>query len=29
MPDLWVQPEESLQRALAFIERYGLNRAAK
>ena len=27
MPDLWVQPEESLQRALAFIERYGLNRA--
>ena len=26
MPDLWVPPGESLERALAFVERYGLNR---
>jgi len=26
MPDLWVPPDESLERVLAFIERYGLNR---
>ena len=26
MPDLWVPPRESLERVLAFIERYGLNR---
>ena len=26
MPDLWVPPGESLERVLAFIERYGLNR---
>jgi len=26
MPDLWVPPGEALERALAFIERYGLNR---
>jgi len=25
LPDLWVPPGESLERALAFIERYGLN----
>jgi len=27
LPDLWVPPGESLERALAFIERYGLNSA--
>ena len=26
LPDLWVPPGESLERVLAFIERYGLNR---
>jgi len=26
LPDLWVPPGESLERALRFIERYGLNR---
>jgi len=26
LPDLWVPPQESLERVLAFIERYGLNR---
>ena len=26
LPDLWVPPRESLERVLAFIERYGLNR---
>ena len=26
LPDLWVPPDESLERALAFVERYGLNR---
>jgi len=27
LPDLWVPPGEALERALAFIERYGLNSA--
>jgi len=26
LPDLWVPPVESLDRVLAFVERYGLNR---
>ena len=26
LPDLWVPPGESLERVLAFVERYGLNR---
>jgi len=26
LPDLWAPPGESLERALAFVERYGLNR---
>jgi len=26
LPDLWVPPGEALERALAFVERYGLNR---
>ena len=29
MPDLWVPPAESLERVLAFIERYGLLRGAQ
>ncbi|MCL2558629.1 MAG: S41 family peptidase, partial [Treponema sp.] len=29
MPDLWVPPDQSLERVLAFIERYGLLRAAQ
>ncbi|MCL2558383.1 MAG: S41 family peptidase [Treponema sp.] len=29
MPDLWVPPDQSLHRVLAFIERYGLLRGAK
>jgi len=26
LPDLWVPPGEALDRVLAFIERYGLNK---